>query len=647
MTKSIKSPKTLPMRTSGTQHLIERTYRESGNFQWAREVLINAMEAGAKRVDFGIEWQAVERKGIYRRVIADDGQGMTAEQLVEFFNVFGGGGKPIGGAHENFGVGSKTSLLPWNRHGMVVVSWVKGEPSMIWVRQDKDTGEYGLRLFRAKAANDEETLEAVVMPFQDSQSGCDWGQVKPSWMKDHGTVIVLLGNSPTEDTVLGDPSRDEADLKGLAAYMNRRLWQMPVGVHVTVDELRHTDRKNWPKSAEEARTGETRTNHRDVRGAEHYVTYPVESFARGRCAHTGTLPLQDGTKVHWYLWEGERPGVHSYASNQGFVAALYKNELYDPTAHLAAYRSFGVTDSSVRQRLWLIVEPVPFKEKTNRGVYPRTDRNTLLLRGGPDAGSPLPYADWGAEFSDNMPDPIREALRAAHQDAGTIDDRRWREQLADRFGDRWRVAKLRLAAAGELTTDANQAGGEPVVKARRTGGSGGDGLPSSDPHHASTGTQGPTVLGVAPGGAPAMKARAGVNIPTYRTARPEELEAGMLAAWAPHDPEHPEGVVLLNTSHPVLEQQVKYWRERYASHHAVEVEREVIDVYGQVAVAKVAHSERLRGILPSETVDKELRSEAALTMALLGLIAEEQLIASRLGARLGRKKTGDHAAVTA
>ena len=113
------------------------------------------------------------------------------------------------------------------------------------------------------------------------------------------------------------------------------------------------------------------------------------------------------------LW-GDRPGVHSYAANAGYVAALYRNELYDPTSHLAVYRSFGVTDASVRSRLWLILEPRPYDEAKKRGVYPRTDRNTLLLRGGPDAGKPLPYHVWGAEFADKMPEPIKDALRAAH-----------------------------------------------------------------------------------------------------------------------------------------------------------------------------------------------------------------------------------------
>src|SRR6476619_3644328 len=88
----------VPMKASGTQHFIERTYRESGQYQWVRETAINALEAGATRIVFGIEWQGVENGQVYRRMVADNGRGMTSEELVAFFNTYGGGGKPIGGA---------------------------------------------------------------------------------------------------------------------------------------------------------------------------------------------------------------------------------------------------------------------------------------------------------------------------------------------------------------------------------------------------------------------------------------------------------------------------------------------------------------------------------------------------------------------
>jgi hypothetical protein len=169
-----------PMTVAGTQHLIERTYRESGRFQCVRETVINAIEAGATRIEFGIEWQTVENRGIYRRVIADNGRGMTPRELKTFFNTFGGGGKPIGGAHENFGVGSKTSLLPWNHLGMVVISKKAGELAMIRVQQKPESGEYGLRLEEVFDEEGNKRLESVYRPYDDEELSCDWLYLCPN-----------------------------------------------------------------------------------------------------------------------------------------------------------------------------------------------------------------------------------------------------------------------------------------------------------------------------------------------------------------------------------------------------------------------------------------------------------------------------------
>src|SRR5207249_2734085 len=96
----------------------------------------------------------------------------------------------------------------------------------------------------------------------------------------------------------------------------------------------------------------------------------------------------------------------------------------------------------------------PHLEDGKFGVYPRTDRNSLLLKGGPHAGGPLPVSDWGAEFADHMPEPILQALRKARTgEEGTITDRTWRERLIERFGSRWRMTKLRAAPRGPQLTE--------------------------------------------------------------------------------------------------------------------------------------------------------------------------------------------------
>tara|TARA_A100001037_G_scaffold270459_1_gene265299 strand:+ start:406 stop:780 length:375 start_codon:yes stop_codon:yes gene_type:complete len=114
-------------------------------------------------------------------------------------------------------------------------------------------------------------------------------------------------------------------------------------------------------------------------------------------------------------------------------------------------------------------------------------------------------------------------------------------------------------------------------------------------------------------------------------------EKWVLASWQPNAPGNPEGVVLINVEHPVIEAGIIRWQELYPIHHAEAVREVVTQAYGEIAVAKVAHSEQLKALIPSRRIDDVLRSDESLTMALLGLIAEEAVISVRLR-KLGRKK---------
>ena len=79
----------VPMAVAGVQHLVERAYRESGELQYLRELLINAMEAEATRIEFGPEWMAVEHAGVYRLMVADNCKAMGPEDLLRFLNTGG------------------------------------------------------------------------------------------------------------------------------------------------------------------------------------------------------------------------------------------------------------------------------------------------------------------------------------------------------------------------------------------------------------------------------------------------------------------------------------------------------------------------------------------------------------------------------
>jgi hypothetical protein len=621
------SSKILPMRAAGIQHLIERTYRESGKNQWVRETYANAAEAGATKIVYGIEWQAAHQ-GVFRRTIWDDGCGMTKQELVAFFDVIGAGGKAVGGRHENFGVGAKTSLMPWNRHGVVVMSWKDGVGSMVWICQDEATGEYGLRNFNVETVTGELRIENCVPPFLDQQEGIDWRSCKPAWVTDHGTGLILLGDKPDSNTVLGAPGRQEDDLKGIASYLNRRIWEPKL--EVVVEEFRSGTPETWPRQP--GGTGEARTVNRTVAGARHYVEYPTS--AKGGVAASGDVTTEDGTKLRWWLWRGERPGIHSYAPAQGYIAALYRGELYDVSSHISTYRSFGVTAPGVRSRLWIVAEPPEYKDGS--GAYPRTDRNALLVE---REGAPaeLPWADWGAEFADRMPEAIRDALAQARQETGGIDDPSWRARLAARLGVRWRFPLLHVIEGGDRRTTPESPGSTPVIRISEGGA-------TAEPGESETaatppqGTAGDAAVGSGRGKTPARLAKLAAGIPSYRVVTGGEVEHGVLAAWQPNAADHPEGLVLINADHPVLREELKHWSNQYPAHAADAVEHEVLAVYGEVAVAKVAHSEKLRALFPGDIVERELRSDYALTMSLLGLLSEEALISQRLAGKVGRRQ---------
>lgn len=622
----------VPMTVSGVRHLVERAYRESGELQYLRELVVNALEARATRIELGPEWAAVAREGVYRLMIADNGVGMDPDQLLKFLNTFGGGGKPIGDAHENFGVGAKTSLLPWNHFGVVVISWTASNPggAMVWLMRDPVTGEYGARKFETQDGS----FEEVIVPPSS------WAEVRPAWLDAHGTVVVCLGNTGGENTFLGKTC--DGDIKGISAYLNKRLWGIPEGVELVVQELRTDKRTEWPRSLEEASgpagKPDRRWNRRQVRGALHFAA-SVES-EKGKLAAHGTETLSDGTAIDWYLWDGERPAVHSYAHKNGYIAALYRNELYDTQQHPAHYRSFGITQSAVRANLTIIARPP--HTNGSYGVYPDTARNSLRIQGTRRAGEALPWAEWAQEFAENLPAAIREALaKASPASSGTILDSTWRSRLVDRFGARWRSLRFVADPKGSEKISGPEGGGGGGG-GRAGGGGGGTGGGGAGLPGPSTTTRPVAAMKTSPTGtvaARAVQARGGLPDWEWTVMSNIDDSAAVAAAWCPPSKDRPNGLVQLARDFPAILEVKAHWRSQFPDHHGAHIDQVVEDVYGEAMVAQVAHSESLAShpAWGRAKLESELRSPTALTMAVLGLLSEDYVISMRLTAALGRR----------
>lgn len=610
-------------------------FEAAGPFQWAREFLKNAEEAGATRVEFGIDWEAVAKLGEYRRIVADNGHGMDPDELFRFFSKLGEGGKPIGGVHDNFGVGAKIASLPWNPRGVIVLTWKDGQGSMIWIRHDPDTDNYVLEDFVDEQGKRVSVLDLNSVDWTETPDDeIDWSRLKPDWIDDHGTVVVLLGSEEDPDTILGNPDAGESGLKGLNLYLNTRFWDLS-DMEVWVTEFSTAQKNQWPTGPDDAES-DARVQRRRAQGAKYYLT-DVGGQTSGSLGASDVLLLdEERVLTEWYLWEGERPNIGPYAKRGGYIAVRYKGELFHVTSRKIEFRWFGIIESEVQHRTTIILEPRHYGQGGGKwGVHPDQSRNRLLFSGGGIKGDAIPLADWGLEFAEEMPAPIREAIMAARGDlAAQIEDEEYRKRLQDKFGDRWKTKRLVVSMNGKKNNEPvapteDEFDGPPDGGDRPTGTGGGRRKKKEGVRFRRK--------GATPGGDGTGRfIDVPADVPRIDFQRADAFDKPWhLAMWAPNDPQGP--TVYINTESGILQDVVEYHQEKYPEVYHDEVAKIVRQVFGEVAACKVAHSQKLDHVMTEEELNTSFRSGDALTLGLMGLIAEESLIAPRLG-RLGRKK---------
>ena len=243
--------------------------------------------------------------------------------------------------------------------------------------------------------------------------------------------------------------------------------------------------------------------------------------------------------------------------------------------------------------------------------------------------------DWGREFAERMPEIVLAAVRAARgEGSGTISDDEYRKRLQERFGDRWLIKTL-VKASRRPRASLPATGGEEDLEATAQVTVNPDGTKAKR-----KGKKTVVVLRkkATPGGEEeGVLAEVPVDVPCYRFGHKDEFERPWhLALWAPNDPDGP--TVVLNVDSLLLEESVRYHQDQYPDVYAEEVGNIVRNTFGEVAACKIAHSQKLTQEVPEEELDEKYRNEGALTVALMGLLAEESLISQRLG-KLGKKKS--------
>jgi len=249
------------------------------------------------------------------------------------------------------------------------------------------------------------------------------------------------------------------------------------------------------------------------------------------------------------------------------------------------------------------------------GVHPDQSRNRIIFTGNGEKGVAVPIADWGLEFSENMPDAIREAiLKARGESAGTVENQEYRKRLQDKFGSRWHSTQLvhrqqKLENEERVNATLTNETAQVVERREREG--------VSQPHKRKRRRRIHLVQlrAMAGGHGEGVEREVAVDVPRYRYTGKDAFEDPWhLASWVPMDPEGP--TVLMNQDSPILLEAIKYHQGQYPEIFVQDVEEIVKSTYGEVAVCKIAHSQKLAKYVSEQELDDTYRSDSALTIEI-------------------------------
>jgi hypothetical protein len=145
----------------------------------------------------------------------------------------------------------------------------------------------------------------------------DFSSIVPEFVRTagHGTVIVLLGNDPSQDTILGDPDRQvESNVDAIVKYINCRFWDLQ-DIEITVDVVMSSEKIRWP-AADAPKSGGGRPGSWATLQPLGMLKSTINRETKNsRLVHSGTVPLAHGlVQADWYLREGE-PAPHARAQN--------------------------------------------------------------------------------------------------------------------------------------------------------------------------------------------------------------------------------------------------------------------------------------------------------------------------------------------
>lgn len=636
-------------------HHMKHDYDGCMPYQWARETIQNCMDAQASKIEFGIEWQAVEKLGTYRRTIADNGESMPPDKLISYVCKVGEGSKEIGGDHDNFGVGLKISLYLWNPNGVAVLAYQNGVGYMVKIYYDTKSENYKLEKF-ILADGSCSFVQKLDKKTEDT-NGIDWSIVAPEWIRQNqGTVLVLMGSDEHPDTVLGDFTKGEnSNTRGIQNTLSARYWDLS-GLQVRFFDL-PSGKANWPTSYKEYQQKASGQGlRRTVFDASYYANF---KWHKGDSLKKGYFYIEQGkVLVEWFLWCWE--GINN--DTKGYVAVRYGNELFDIKSSKYSHRPFGITDQKLKDKITLIFEPQ--KSNGSWGVMPHKSRSSLrFIDSDNSPKKDLPWDVWAHEFALNMPKAIQAEIVKNVDKSFEIEDQIELEKLGGRFSDRFHFQEQLfhelVITKGEGYKKSKQlvmqAGAKKKVPTPT------EKMPEKEkkpekateppepekpekPEKTATFRKRIKAMSDAGGKYGAEEIRVVCNLPRYRwdsNGSVFEENSKSVATWQRNDSGEGDTpdirpTVILNPSHLFFKTTLEEFKRQWPAVIHDTIEKVVRREFGHLAVVQIAHISKSFSDIPEQILDAEYFSDQALTHGLAGLIGLEALIYPKLRDLLGK-----------
>lgn len=389
---------TLLLRVHDVGFLLDRLGEDCHPLQFLRELTQNAVEAILKtpeqsgQVVWDVDWLSLDLgdHSAFKLSITDTGCGMTGEEMSQYINQLSSSSS-IQSSEGNYGVGAKVAAATRNHAGLIYLSWKHGRGSMIHLWRNPETKQYGLRQIQQPEGTFEHWAELDDM-------------VKPEIIGEHGTKIILFGNSPEQDTMKAPPEAASPSA-WIAKYLNSRYFRIPEGIVIRA-------RQGW----EQPRANTDVNLLRTLLGQSAYLEQHKIS--------SGTLPLV-GARAHWWILKDEPAlGNNSgFIESTGHIAALYGNELYELASGRPAQAKlaqFGVIFGY--RQVVIYIEPNP---PNGIRLTTNTARTELLLN-----SQRLPWSDWAQGFREKLPEEISAHMEAiASRTSETDHSKSIRERL--------------------------------------------------------------------------------------------------------------------------------------------------------------------------------------------------------------------------